>query len=124
MKKVKLLLALIVLIGILLISLTGCVDTYTTTTSTQEGGLTLVSDKKTTDQYGTIYIEGEIKNNSDKTYSYAQVTFNLYDADGAQLGTAMDNINNLEPNGTWKYKALAYSTEDIATYKFIEITGW
>lgn len=120
MKKIKLLLALVVFIGILLISLTGC----TTTTSTQGGDLILVSDKKTTDQYGTIYIEGEVKNNSDKTYSYAQITFNLYDADGAQLGSAMDNINNLEPNGTWKYKALAYSTEDIATYKFIEITGW
>ena len=124
MKKVKLFLVLIVLMVIIPIFLTGCVDTYTTTTSTQEGGLTLVSDKKTTDEYGTIYIEGEIKNNSDKTYSYAQVTFNLYDEDGAQLGSAMDNINNLEPNGTWKYKAMAYSTEEIATYKFIEITGW
>ena len=44
------------------------------------------------------YITGSIKNNTDKQYSYVQVTFNLYDADGAQIGTALANINNLEQN--------------------------
>jgi hypothetical protein len=53
-----------------------------------------------------------------------QVTFNLYDKSGAQLGTAVDNINNLEPNGTWKYKALGLTTEKVDSYKFVEISGW
>lgn len=70
-----------------------------------------------------FYIEGTIKNNTNKNYSYVQVTFNTYDKDGAQLGTAFDNINNLEPNGVWKYNAIA-TADDIASYKFVEITGW
>lgn len=69
------------------------------------------------------YITGSIKNNTDKQYSYVQVTFNLYDADGAQIGTALANINNLEPNGTWKFKALG-GTQEAASYKLAEITGW
>lgn len=94
------------------------------TTNSNEEKFTLLSDKKIVDSIGTTYIEGEIKNNTDKTYSYVQVTFNLYDENGAQLGTAIDNINNLEPNGTWKYKAMGLVTEKVSTYKFVEITGW
>lgn len=90
----------------------------------KEEKFTLVSDKSKTDSLGTMYIEGKIKNNTDKEYSYVEVTFNLYDKDGNQLGTAMDNINNLEPNGTWKYKATSWTTEKVASYKLVEITGW
>ncbi|WP_432766945.1 FxLYD domain-containing protein [Thermoclostridium caenicola] len=39
-----------------------------------------------------LYITGTIKNNKGRTLSYAQVTINLYDADGNQVGTALDNI--------------------------------
>ena len=69
------------------------------------------------------YVNGTIKNNTDKQYSYVQVTFNLYDSSGAQIGTAMANINNLEGNGTWKFKAIG-GTENAASYKLAEITGW
>lgn len=85
---------------------------------------TLVSDEMTTDSIGSCYIEGTIQNNTDKSYSYVEVRFNLYDADGNQLGTAIDNINNLEPNATWKYKAIGLTTEKVHSYKFVEITGW
>ena len=112
---------IILIIGIC--SLAG--DMSTTPTSTPEKEkFTLVSDKKVTDSIGSTYIQGEIKNNTDKEYSYVQVTFNLYDKDGAQLGTAIDNINNLEPNATWKYKAIGLVTEKVYSYKFVEITGW
>ena len=84
----------------------------------------LVSDEMTTDSIGSCYIQGTIQNNTNKSYSYVQVTFNLYDANGNQLGTAMDNINNLEPNATWKYKAIGLTTEKVHSYKFVEITGW
>lgn len=78
------------------------------------------------DEYGVgYYINGYIKNNTNKEYSYVQVTFNLYDKDGNQLGTAVDNINNLEANGRWKFKAIALSeTDSIASYKLAEITGF
>lgn len=78
------------------------------------------------DGYTSYYIEGTIKNNTNKQYSYVQVTFNLYDASGNQVGTAMDNVNNLEPNGTWKFKAIDLSGygEKVVSYKLMEVTGW
>lgn len=66
------------------------------------------------------YICGTIQNNTDKKYSYVQVTFNLYDAEGNQIGTALDNINNLEAGGTWKFKAVSFES-DFASYKLSDI---
>lgn len=87
---------------------------------------TLESHSGSYDEIGfAFYIEGTIRNNTDRDYSYVQVTFKTYDKDGAQLGTAIANINNLEANGVWKYKAMAMTTSDeIASYKLDEITGW
>ncbi len=77
-----------------------------------------------TDQFAT-YLKGVIKNNSGKDCTYVQVTFNLYDADGNQIGTALDNINNLETDGTWKFKAMGMDVDgEIASYKLAEITGY
>lgn len=90
-------------------------------TQTQEK-FSLVDSEGSYDGFA-YYVNGTIKNNTDKQYSYVQVTFNLYDASGAQIGTAMSNINNLEGNGTWKFKAIG-GTENAASYKLAEITGW
>ena len=87
---------------------------------------TLETSSVTEQNSYTMYIGGTIKNNTDKQYSYVQVTFNVYDADGAQLGTAIDNINNLEANGVWKYNAMFMGTDASSanSYKLVEITGW
>jgi len=72
-----------------------------------------------------IYIEGIIKNNSGKELSYAQVTYNLFDKSGNQVGTAISNINNLAKDGTWKFKAMGIDTDGVvATYKLAEVTGF
>ena len=71
------------------------------------------------------YIEGTVKNNRDKDYSYVQIEFICYDASGNNLGTAVDNTNNLLGGQTWKYKALALTTaENIDHCEYHEITGW
>lgn len=95
--------------------------TSNTTTQTTER-FTLVDSEGSFDGFA-YYVTGTIKNNTNRQYSYVQVTFNLYDEDGAQIGTAMANVNNLEANGTWKFKALGI-TEEVASYKLMEITGW
>ena len=64
-------------------------------------------------EYEIRYVSGVIKNNTNKKYSYVQVEINLYDGSGAQVGSTLDNINNLEPGGTWKFKAIVI--EDEAT---------
>ena len=75
------------------------------------------------DEYGVYtYISGIVKNNTNKKYSYIQITFALFDKDGNKVGTAMANENNIGAGETWKFKAIAL--EDFSTYKLDEITGW
>lgn len=64
--------------------------------------------KQYSDDYGMgYYIEGNVRNNQDIDYSYVQIEFICYDANGTNLGTAIDNTNNLLGNQTWKFKAMA-----------------
>ena len=71
------------------------------------------------------YIEGTVKNNRDKDYSYVQIEFICYDKDGNNLGTAIDNTNNLLGNQTWKFKAMGLFTDNAADHcDFHEVTGW
>lgn len=72
----------------------------------------------------TIYINGTLKNNSGKEATYVQISFNLYDKDGNQIGTAFDNINHLEKDGTWKFKAFGSDPDKVASYKLMEVTGF
>lgn len=74
----------------------------------------------TTDDFSTK-ITGKITNNTDKTYSYVQVTFSLYDSEGALLGTALANVNNLEGGGVWKFEAVGFE-QNVASYKLTDIT--
>ena len=84
-----------------------------------------ISETTTSSDGYSTYIEGTITNKTNHKMSYVQVVFNLYDKDGAQIGTAMDNINNLEANGKWKFKAMSFDFSGKATsYKLSEITGF
>lgn len=76
-----------------------------------------------TGEYGNNFLVGTVKNNSSKQFSYAQISFNLYDNNKNQVGTALANINNLEPNGTWKFEAVVLE-DNATTAKFKELTGY
>ena len=74
--------------------------------------------------YG-VFISGTLTNNTDNEVSYIQVEYNLYDADGAQVGTALANTNNLQPGGTWKFEAVGTASPDeVATFELIDVTGF
>jgi hypothetical protein len=53
----------------------------------------------------------------------AQISFSLYDDSGAQVGTAIANINGLEPGNKWKFEAISFGQE-FTKYQFIELTGF
>jgi len=74
-------------------------------------------------EYNNNYISGTVKNNTNKTYGYAQISFSLHDEDGAQVGSAMANINNLEARGTWKFKAIVL-TKTATKAKFKGISAF
>lgn len=96
-------------------------STQNTGKNTQQEKLSVIEHSTSNDGYWT-YIVGTIKNNTNKNYSYVQVEINLYDADGNLVNSTFDNINNLEANGTWKFKAI--TTDDFSTYKIKGVTGW
>ena len=66
---------------------------------------------------------GTVQNNSDKEFSWGKIEFNLYDSNGAQVGSALAVQSNLEAHGTWKFKAPVLEREAAkATLKYV--IGW
>lgn len=69
------------------------------------------------------YVVGVVRNNSTHTYSYVQVSINLYDGSGAIVGSTLANMNSLEPSQKWKFKAIV--TEESAVRSQIkDVTGY
>ncbi|RKD22417.1 hypothetical protein SAMN02745883_00735 [Caminicella sporogenes DSM 14501] len=89
---------------------------------TKKPNLELIEHTIKSDSFSK-YVVGTIKNNTDRKYGYVQVEINIYDKDGAQIGSTMDNINNLAPGATWKFKAPILEDE-AASYQIIDISGF
>jgi len=70
----------------------------------------------------TIKITGTVVNRRGKNLRYVQITYKLYDESGAQVGTALANINNLEPGGTWKFEAVGF--RKAKSFKLAELKGY
>ena len=72
-----------------------------------------------------VKITGTLTNNTDSDKSYIQVEYNLYDADGAQIGTALANTNNLKSGGTWKFEAMStVEPANVAKWERTGVTGF
>ena len=70
-------------------------------------------------------ISGVYTNKAGKDLSYVQVSYNLFDADGNQIGTALANTNNLADGGTWKFEAFgSVAVDEVASYKIGDVTGF
>ena len=78
--------------------------------------LEIIEDGVCDDEFGLKYICGVVVNNSDRPRSFVAVEVNLYDSQGVQIGSTIDNTSNLEPHGKWKFKAMV-SEDDAASYK-------
>lgn len=84
----------------------------------------VVSPQDVVGQFGNHSIEGSVKNISGSELAYAQITFALYDAEGAQIGSAVANINNLADGATWKYSAVPLTMDSFSTFELSDISGW
>jgi hypothetical protein len=89
----------------------------------KEANFTLIDWAWEQGEYKNNYIAGRVKNNTNKTYNYAQISFNLYDKSDAQVGSALANINNFEAGGVWKFRAIVLS-ENAVTAKFKGISAF
>lgn len=76
------------------------------------------------DEY-SCSITGTYTNNTGAEQSYVQLSYNLYDADGNQIGTAYANTSNLADGATWKFEAIgSESSSEVAKYELADVTGW
>lgn len=123
---------IIVIVVIAAIASAGGNDSSSSSSGTNSGStkttekFTLVDSYKSDDSNAyAYYIEGQIKNNKDKDFSYVQVTFITYDAEGNTIGSCLDNNSGLSANGTWKFKAICTEgVDEIDHYELKEITGY
>ena len=92
----------------------------------EEEKFTISDVKAYSDDSGfAYYIEGIVKNNTDKDYNYIQITYNVYDKDDNNLGTCLDNNSNLKSGETWKFKTMCSgSPDEIVRYELDEITSY
>jgi len=86
-------------------------------------GLVLLkkSVKATTRQF-TGEITGLVVNRRGKTVRYAQITFKLYDENGALVDEVLTNVTNLGDGETWRFKAVTLRT-GWRTYRIHELVG-
>lgn len=91
--------------------------------ASSESKYSITDEQLTGDSY-SAHITGTFTNTSGQDLSYVEVDYNLFDAEGAQIGTAFTNTTNLADGATWKFDA--YCTEglsDIATFKLVDVTA-
>ena len=84
-----------------------------------------IADEQMTGDDYTTTISGTFTNLTDSQLGYVSVSYNLFDADGNQLGTAYANTSILDAGGTWKFEAVGmYDQAKIASYKLADVTGF
>ena len=84
-----------------------------------------IADEQMTGDDYTTTIGGTFTNLTDSQLGYVSVSYNLFDADGNQLGTAYANTSNLDAGGTWKFEAVGmYDQAKVASYKLADVTGF
>jgi hypothetical protein len=66
-------------------------------------------------------IKGEIKNLDNKVIDLVVLTFNLYNADGDQIGNAYASIDYLSPQTSWKFSTDPIERSDFQFEKYASI---
>lgn len=75
----------------------------------------------------SINISGTIVNASDQDYEYVQITLGLYDGrntNGRKVGTAVDNISDLESGQRWGFEAVGNTPEGVQSFGLDDITAY
>lgn len=64
------------------------------------------------------YIEGKIKNNTDKDYNGINIDYYLYNERGEVLGEASTYLQKLGANKTWNFKVIYDEVDAREVFKF------
>lgn len=75
-------------------------------------------------QYGYGYMRGKLINNTGKSYSYVQITADIYNSAGAKIGDCLDNTSGLGAGETWVYEAYCTGWSSGATVRNGDVSAW
>jgi hypothetical protein len=70
---------------------------------------------------GEQTIVGTIKNIGSETIDLVVVTADLYSSEGNAIGSISAEMNYLQPNKIWKFRAGPFSNPDYSYYKIMEV---
>jgi hypothetical protein len=91
---------------------------YIQSTKASHANLSILKTSIERQSKSTSVIKGEIKNLDDKVIDLIVLTFNLYNADGAQIGNAYASIDYLSPKATWKFMTDPIERSDLQFEKY------
>ena len=80
-----------------------------------------VTEVTTSNDEFISFATGVVKNNTSSSKSYITVKIPVYDKSGNKLGEALDSVNDLAPNATWKFKAVYLGSEKNVVFKTEEL---
>jgi hypothetical protein len=83
--------------------------------------ITLQESHVETDPAGARTIVGTIKNTGAEQIDLVVVTANLYNANGNIIGTAIAEMNYLEPGRVWKFRTGPFSMTEFQYHQIAEI---
>lgn len=101
--------------------------TNTNTSDGQQAGESKysITDEQVVEENYLTYIKGSFTNTSGKELTYVQLSYNLFDADGNQIGTAFANTSNLADGTTWKFEAMcSQDSNDISSFRLGDVTAY
>ncbi len=68
--------------------------------------LIVVGDKSERDSFDEQWLNGMVVNQTEKAYQFVQISYDLFDSTGAQIGTATANTRGIAPHGRWLFKTV------------------
>jgi hypothetical protein len=68
--------------------------------------LIVVGDKSERDSHDEQWLNGMVVNQTEKAYQFVQISYDLFDSAGAQIGTASASTRGLAPHGRWLFKTV------------------
>lgn len=84
-----------------------------------------IADERLVEDTYSVKITGTYTNTSGGELGYVQLSYNLFDESGAQIGTAWANTSNLADGGVWKYEAYCTASPgEAASYELADVSGF
>nr|WP_246596237.1 FxLYD domain-containing protein [Bacillus alkalicola] len=74
------------------------------------------------DEYGSTYVTGRIRNDSEYTLDYLTIDINVLDEEGTIVASTLDIVEGIKPGQMWLFKAYYFDVEGHS-FDIIRVQG-